>query len=369
MNKIAVLGGGNGAFITAADLSLKGFNVNLFEIQELSESIYLAQKNGGIKLDVKGNLKNVQSGNAKLNKITSNIKDAIIDRDIIFLVVPAFAQKIFAKLSAEFLKPEQIIILEPGNFGGSLEFAYILKKAGVKNLPFLVEFECMLYSGFKNDSGSVWVSGYKDKLKVATYPGKHINKIFSRLIDIYPGLEKTDSILETGLSNTNSTLHAPILILNSGWVENKDKDFLFYWEGCTQSVAKVAEKIDLERIIIGKELGINLVSTKDIILNWYKHQGAKGNTLYEVLSTNPVYEWDYAPNSLEHRFILEDVPYGMVPMEILGKILNVNTPLITSIIEICSTLVNKDLREHARDFRKFMGNEINKEKLLELVYK
>lgn len=32
MFKIAVLGGGNGAFIAASELSLRGFNVNLCEV-------------------------------------------------------------------------------------------------------------------------------------------------------------------------------------------------------------------------------------------------------------------------------------------------------------------------------------------------
>jgi len=36
MLKIGILGGGNGAFITAADLALKGFNVNLCESRKLS---------------------------------------------------------------------------------------------------------------------------------------------------------------------------------------------------------------------------------------------------------------------------------------------------------------------------------------------
>jgi len=367
MLKIGVLGGGNGAFITAADLALRGFDVNICEAPGFERNIALAKEKGKIKLEVRGNLP-IKSGFAKINKITTDIKEAVKDRDIIFVVVPAFAQKIFAEWGAEIFSPEQIIVLEPGNFGGSLEFAEILKKKCVnKKLPIFVEFECMIYSGFKNDSGSVWVSGYKKNLKVATYPGEFINEIFPKLISIYPDLEKASNVLETGLSNTNATLHAPILALNSGWVEHKDKNFLFYWEGCSPAVARVAEKIDLERLLIGKELGINLISTKDIIIKWYEYQGAKGNTLYEVLSKNPAYEWDYAPKTFQHRFFLEDVPYGMIPMENLGKILKVKTPLITAIIEIASRLTNQDLRSEGRDLRSLGLQDVCKEKLLERV--
>ena len=39
---------------------------------------------------------------------------------------------------------------------------------------------------------------------------------FKALKEIYPKLERTNNILETGLSNINTVLHAPILALNAG---------------------------------------------------------------------------------------------------------------------------------------------------------
>ena len=119
MLKIGVLGGGNGAFITAADLALRGFDVNICEVPEFEKNISLAKENKGIKLEVKGN-PGLKGGFAKLNKVTTDIKEAIEDREVIFLIVPAFAQKRFAEWGAKYFSPEHIIVLEPGNFGGSI---------------------------------------------------------------------------------------------------------------------------------------------------------------------------------------------------------------------------------------------------------
>ena len=368
MLKIGILGGGNGAFITAADLALKGFNVNLCESLKFESTINLAKKQGGINLEIRANV-GLKGGFAKLNKIGTDIKELMADRDIIFVVVPAFAQKIFAECGAETFSPEQIIVLEPGNFGGSLEFAKILKDKGVKKLPILVEFECMIYSGFKNDSGSVWVSGYKEGLKMAAYPGNLTDKALAILSDVYPKLLPADNILETGLSNGNSVLHAPILALNAGWAEQPEmEEFLFYWQGCTESVGRVVEGVENERLDLGKALGVKLSPTKEVLLKYYGHQGAKGETLSEVLRSNPAYEWDYTPKTLQHRFFLEDIPYGMVPMEELGKLVGVRTPLITAIIEIGSRLANKDFRSEARDFNKLGLKGLDKKELLEKVY-
>jgi len=367
MLKIGILGGGNGAFITAADLTLRGFNVNICEVPKFEKNITLAKKRQEIKLEIKGN-PGLKGGIAKLNKVTTDIKEAIEDRDIIFVIVPAFAQKVFAEIGADFFNPNQLVVLEPGNFGGSIEFANILISKGVKILPTLVESECMIYSGFKNDSGSVWVSGYKDGMKIAAYPGKFTDKALAALKEIYPKLERTNNILETGLSNINTVLHAPILALNAGWAEQPGVKFQFYWQGCTETVGRVVETIEQERIEIGKAIGVNLTPSRDILLKWYGHQGASGDNIAEVCRTNLAYKWDYAPNTMKHRFFMEDIPYGMIPMEEVGKLVNVRTPLITAVIEIGSLLANEKFRAIARNFEKLGLQGLNKEKLLEKMY-
>jgi len=367
MLKIGILGGGNGAFIAAADLTLKGFNVNIYEVPELESNIILAREKQEIKLEIKGN-PGLEGGIAKLNKVTTDIKEAIEDRDIIFIIVPAFAQKVFAEIGADFFNPNQLVVLEPGNFGGSIEFANILKAKGVKKIPTLVEFECMIYSGFKNDSGSVWVSGYKEGMKIAAYPGRLTDKALSVLTKIYPKLERTESILETGLSNINSVLHAPILALNAGWAEQPEMNFLFYWQGCTEAVGRVLEGVEKERIALGNAIGAKLAPSRDTLLKWYGHQEASGDNIAEVCRTNLAYKWDYSPKKMNHRFFIEDIPYGMIPMEEVGKLVDVETPLITAIIEIGSRLANEDFRVNARDFKKLGLKGLNKEELLEKLY-
>ena len=50
MLKIGVLGGGNGAFITAADLTLRGFNVNMCEVPKFEKNITLAKNDRKLNL-------------------------------------------------------------------------------------------------------------------------------------------------------------------------------------------------------------------------------------------------------------------------------------------------------------------------------
>lgn len=344
---VCVLGGGNGAFAYAADLKLKGSRVTLYELPEFYSNIAGAAEEGGIKLEVRGNL-GTNPGYAKIDLITSDIKAALEGADVIFVVVPSFAQKSFAKVAAPHLVNGQIVVLSPSNFGGAIEFANIFEQSGNMADITIVETECMMYSGFKDSPSSVWISGYKLGMKAAAYPASKTAEAMKIIKQVYPEWEPAANILETGLRNVNTVFHAPIMVLNAGRVESPE-EFLFYWDGCTPSVGRVVEAVEAERLAIGKALGISLTPNLQVLIDWYGHSGCKGDTLTKAMATNPVYEWDTAPKTLQHRFILEDIPYGMIPLESLGKAVGIPTPATTAIIELTCILVENDLRSEARD--------------------
>jgi len=364
--KVAVFGGGNGAFATAADLALRGFKVNLFEVPQLADNIAGAKEAGGIELENRG-VPGLPSGFGKLGVVSSNPEAAVADVDVILVVVPAYGQKQFAELSAPYLRPDQIVVLTPGNFGGALEFARTLRQVGATHLPVLVEMECMIYSGFKENPYKVWVSGFKEGLKIAALPGKDGPRALSKLKKLYPKLELAPNVLETGLRNVNTVVHAPILVPNAGRVENTNGDFLFYYQGCTPAVGKVVEGVDRERLAIGRALGLSLTPMRDVLIGWYGFQGAQGETLTEVLATNPAYEWDTAPQNLRHRFLLEDIPYGMVPVEALGRLTAVPTPLTTSIISLACAMLEVDLRAKARTLDDLGLGDLSLDEILDIV--
>jgi len=349
--KICILGGGNGAFSAAADLAIKGFKVNLCEVPEMKTNVEAVKEKGGIDLEVVIDIPGLKSGFAKLDKVGVDFEEALDGVDLIFAVVPAFAQKRFAELAAPFLRPNQVVALTPGNFGGSMEFAQVLNEKKVKEKPILVDVECMIYSGFKNGPASVQVSGFKRTILYSTFPATRIAEAEKLLNQAYPGLKAGGNVLEIGLRNGNSVVHPPITLLNMGWIEKTHGDFRFYWDGLTPGVAEVVERLEEERLNIGKSLGLQLTPAYEVVLGYYADQGAKGSRYTEVMATNPVYVIDYAPKSLQHRFIFEDIPYGLVPMEEMGKLANVPTPIITGLIEIASAAVKTDLRKGARNLK------------------
>ena len=345
---IAVFGGGNGAFAHAADLGIKGFDINLCEVPEFGDALKGAREKMGIQLKVTGN-PGMTPGFAGLKKVTTDAAEALQDADTVMVIVPAFAHARFARFCAPYLRSDQLVMLSPGNFGGCLEFWKVLHDSGSKTGPLLCETECMTYSGFKVNPYEVEVSGYKNGHTMAAFPGRRTAKALERLRPIFPTIKAARNILETGLRNANTVMHPPVTLLNSGWIEHTEGKFLFYHEAVTNGVGLAVERVEAERMAIGKRLGLDLTPMDKVLLEWYGHSGAKGENLPAVMRTNPVYSIDWAPPRLKHRFLTEDIPYGMVPMEQMGKLAGVPTPITTSIIELAGAVLGQDLRKSARD--------------------
>lgn len=350
--RICVLGGGNGAFATASALAIQGFRVSLCEVPEWKANVEAVRAQGGIDLEVVIQIPGMVSGFAKLDTVGVDPEEALSDAAVIFLVVPAFAQRRFAEFVAPCLRSGQVVGLTPGNFGGAMEWAAVLREQGIRERPILVDVESMFYSGFKSGPAAVQVSGFKRNINCAAFPAKQTVAALERLHRIYPNLRAAENVLTIGLSKAGTVMHPTITLLNAGWIEKTRGDFLFYWDGLTPAVGKVMERLESERLALGKALGLSLISNRDSLLAYYADQGAKGATLTEVASTNPVYGIDRAPKGLRHRFLLEDIPYGLVPFEELGRLGGVPTPVCSALVDLASTMLEMNFRREGRGLKR-----------------
>jgi opine dehydrogenase len=363
---VAVLGGGNGAFGAAADLKLKGFIVHLLEVPELAaQTIAAIQEKGGIEL-VSVGAPGVTSGFAPIDVITDDPEEALVGADIVFYIVPAFAERRFTELCMPYFRPEQLVVLFCGNFGGALEFASSLKTQDAF-LPAIAETAGLVYGAFKLDPTTVRVKGMKAGLACAALPARKTKEVLERLRPFFPDFQPAANVLETGLRNLNPVLHPPVSVLNAGRTAADKPKWRYYWEGVTEPVGRVVEAVDRERLAITGALGLTLPSALEVLLSWYGRQGAHGDTLGEAMSTNPTYELTLAPQTLSHRFITEDVPFGLVPIEALGSSMGVGTPVVSALITLSSELLRADFRAQGRDLVRLGLEGLDWEQIKRLV--
>jgi len=330
--KFAVLGAGSGGQAMAAHLTMDGFKVNLYEHPNFKHVIEPIVKQGGIYLT--GILGNYF---ARLNMVTTNMKEAIEGVDIININMPAFGHMTICKELAPFLKEGQIVIFHPGYFG-SLLLARILKEVNPNQNIKLAEAQTMIYCARNKGPAHAWIWGIKKKLQLAAFPGKDTKEVVNAINTAYPQFVPARDVLEAFLNNVALVFHPTPSVLNAGRIESTKGNFIYYWEGVTDSVARFMESIDEERLAIIEKLGLKRVYAKDWMKIMYSQYGAKGDTLIEVLHNSKHYETAATPNSLKFTYISQDVPYGLVPMISLAEQMGIKTPYSRVVVQMASYL-------------------------------
>ncbi len=86
-----------------------------------------------------------------------------------------------------------------------------------------------------------------------------------------------------------------------------------------------------------------------LALNARKHDEATKN----AKSPPPAYEAIDAPETLDHRYIFEDVPCVRPTMEALGRLMDIDMKNTSLIIDLASALMEVDFRETGRNLKNF----------------
>lgn len=342
---ISVLGAGNGGQTLSAHLAMQGFTVKLGEHPNFRKNIDAINKKGGIELT------GALSGFGRLKLASTEIEKVIEGAEFILIAAPSFAQEPFVELALPHLIEDQIIVLIPGNFGSLEMTAKVRKQRELKGLVF-AETNSLPYACRQSEPGKIDVWGVKSSLSVAVLPAQDTQAIATKMREFFPiSLNAARNVLEIALSNPNMIVHCPTMILNAGRIESEKGQFRFYSDGMTESVCKVMEKMDQERMRVGSFFDLELESTADWLRRVY---GLSGDSLYELLSTSPVYGghgYD-APSSMQHRYITEDIPSLLVPVVSFGELTGVDTPVTDCIISLASVINAIDYKSKGRNLER-----------------
>jgi opine dehydrogenase len=359
--KTAVLGGGNGAFAVSSDLALKGHDVSLFELPEFEKSIHAVRDAGGIYLtSIPSSGRG--SGFARL-RIAVDPEEVLDGAEVVFVVVPAYAQKRMAGFCAPYLKREQSLCLMPGNLYGSIEFLRTLRRCGNKEVEAVAEAECLIYTATRSDTG-VEIRGFKHGLGLSVFPSRMTEAAAAKIRVLYPELALRENVLATGVSNPNILLHVPLALLNFASIE-RGLDVLSFHAAFTPGVARLVETLDSERMRL-VEKGLSILATEEMIHNWYSMQGAGKGTIYEVMTTNPLYVASKLPKKITHRYFTEDVPYGICAISELLRICELPCRSFEATAALASVACGEDFAAKARTLAS-MGLQLSEQELFAYV--
>lgn len=335
MLKVAILGAGNGGCAAAADLARRGYQVNLYSRSE--STLRPIRDQGGITYT--GAL---GEGVALLGNVTNDIREAVDRADLVVIATPTTAHGWYARQLAPFLRPEHIVMLNPGHTGGGLHFVHSLREAGFQKEVRTCETITLAYGCRMAGPATVRVMAVMTNLRLAAFPNKSMPEIFPVVKEVFPNVVPALNVLETGLLNLNAMEHPPGMLLNAGWIEFTKGNFCFYSEGITPSVARVIQAVDDERLAVVKALNRRAgLSMKEMTFIEYFHQAGftslravQANDMYMALQDSEPNKPVKAPGSLQHRYVDEDVGFGLVPIYYFGEMAGVEMPATKLMIDL-----------------------------------
>ena len=239
----------------------------------------------------------------------------------------------------------QTVIVSPSSCGGALAFKRAAGLAVNDESIRVAETSTLHYAVRLTEPGRIRVFL---KLKagnlLAALPGSHTADILKLIDDVYPSMEPAESVLQTSLQNANPIIHPAVTLSNAARIEMTGGDFLFYEEGVSDSVGRLIEALDGERIAIGNKLGITILHDPEMGMRQGYMLDANYGSGYRKA---PGFLGIGAQPQLDHRYLHEDVGYGLVFMSKLGEQIGVATPGIDSVINVASIVMARDYRGEA----------------------
>ena len=334
--RVAVLGAGNGGVASAFDFAQHGHEVSLYAQPEFGANVVAVDKAGGIT--ARGDLQ----GFAPIRYAGHDAAEAIAGAELVLLVGPAYSTEPLAAAAAPHLTDGMAVLICPGSCAGAIMFK---RAAGLEldDERYIVgETSTLPYAVRVTDPGVVNVFL---KLTTGVYlaglPRAGTDRLYGLVRDVWPAVEKAESVFQTTLQNGNPVIHPAVTLLNAGLLERTGGDFLFYEEGVTASVGRLIEAVDQERLAIAGALGVTILSEPALGVRQGYMREENYSTAY---STAPGFLGIGAQSQLDHRYLTEDVGYSLVFLVDLAARLGVPTPVMDAVIAIASVVLARDFR-------------------------
>jgi len=355
--KVAVLGGGNGAFAMASDFALQGFEVRMWSkyFDEFKE----IRKTQTIK--VSGPL---IEGEARISTITDKVEEAIRDADLICSPIPAFTQISVAESLLPCIEDGQVIFLSPGTFGSYLMYKH-MRERGCKKDFAIGETGTLPYLTRKISPQESRIVVRACNLPTGVFPAKETKEVIDKIRAFFPSVHPIENALSGALMNAGPVLHPPLIVLNTGPIENPSP-YDIHNEGTTPGIRKTISLLDEERIAVRKALGFQ---PNHYPLEDYYDETRPNEWMYPRIAKKLLMEsrlW-YEKIDYKHRYVTEDIACGLAFLISVADYIGLNIPIARSLVTLAGAVAGTNFMETGRTLKSLGLSQLSAKKLQKIL--
>ncbi|MDH4093771.1 MAG: NAD/NADP octopine/nopaline dehydrogenase family protein [Betaproteobacteria bacterium] len=345
--RIAVLGGGNGAFAAAADLTEKGHEVRHWRRDA-------AALHAVINLEDAAGIRPI-----RLARVCADVGEAVRDAELVFLPDPAFTQPDNARRLASHLADGQVVFLAPGTFG-----AYAMREA-MRTRCAVAETGTLPWLTRKHGPGTAAITARATRLPTGVYPARMHDVAFAVLQRAFPAVEPVEDALSAALMNAGPVLHPPLILMNAGPLEHFER-WDIHKEGTQPSIRRVTDALDAERIAAREALGY--APPHFPLADHYRADGDEwmyGRRVHQKLTESG--DWKERIVLTEHRYMREDVEMGLAFLVSVCEWTGVPCPVARGLLALGGAVLGRDLRKGARTLEGLGLSQCSREDLRRLL--
>ncbi len=263
---------------------------------------------------------------------------ALREADAVMLAVPGYGHRTVLDQVAAHLQPGQTVIISSHMSFSALYLARQLAARGVR-VP-IAAWGTTVTTGRRLPGPAVRVSNIREKVDLAALPASETDAMTALCRDLFGErfVPRAD-LIAVSLSNVNPQNHLAMALCNFTRIEKAEP--WANWGGLTPAVGRLIEALDAERLAVAAAFGASVRTVREHFhLSFGVPEGPVGDAgaILAARDATP------GPASLDTRYITEDVPFGLVPSTLLGRIAGVDMPLHAAGIAIFSALYGRDFR-------------------------
>jgi opine dehydrogenase len=327
--RIAIMGAGAIAYASAAFLLQSGHDVAIWSLSGRRTKALAAGAPLTAENKVTGSFHPV---------IAATCEEALRGADAVLVGLPANGHKGVMDAMAPHLAEGQAVIISSH---ASLGAAYLKRLVDARALDvMIVALSTTILRARQTSDTSVKINTLRGKIDMATVPSDRAEAGLALMVGLFgERFRVIDNVLAVALSNVNPQSHMALALCNFTRMEKAEA-----WgqsENMTMAVGHLLEAIDAERLAVADAFSVKVRTMREHYSLTYGVPDAPiGETAQILAAKNDV---TYGPATIDTRYTLEDVPFGLLPMVTLGDIAGVPTPLHRAGLAIFSALYGRDL--------------------------
>lgn len=270
-------------------------------------------------------------------EVAAAIGDAVTGADAVLLALPVNGHRLAMDAALPHLRDGQPVIISSH---GSFAALYLRRKLADRGitLPIIV-WGTTVVTGRKQSDSSMRANILRPRVDMATLPGSAAQAGLALCTALFGDrFVLREGLIAISLSNLNPQNHLGIAMFNLTRMENGET----WVQGAnvTPAVGRLIEALDRERLAIAKAFGLSVKTVQEHFSQSFQVPMASVSQMNQQMTQAG--RGGVGPSTIDSRYLLEDVPYGLVPTAMLGRLVGRPAVLHEAGIALLSAAMGRD---------------------------